>query len=783
MTKTPELKNCLNCSKFLLCKDKSKGHGYVCSKHKYSPSADLLWLPEQAKIEKLRANAPIQEEVSELDLVKVLDEIYDPNNRVMRDLRVDDRDLPEFPNLYEFCVSKKGLDAPLFSRQFYALLMLFHEICPACSNPKYVKHIRDVPVDLKAKDFKEHFQLLNHGVCPKCKKSKLDFFRSGELNSYQELAGLAGQRVGKSLITAVASSYQTHKVLKLQDPSKVYGVLNTTLVGTLVGLTYNAAYEQLWLPYKNFLDTSPWFIDYHAMLVDTGNRYDEELFKMGQTSVHYLHRNHLVYPSGPNKKTLRGKTRIFGAIDEMDFFNNDDDGGNDQVKMNGVEVYKSLNNSLLTVRVGWKSCIKRGLVNVPNAYQFNISSPQSARGVLTETVNRNQDSKKVYCFHLATWEMNPNITRQDLKQEFMDNPEKADRDFGANPPVSDSPFMADTNIVKSMFSDRPNAVLYNYIHRKNAMGATRRAAHVTKIIAPSKLMPAILALDAGFSFNSFSMTIGHLEPTADGGKRIRCIAIVEIIPEKNQATLDYSAIAEKIIYPLIEALNVQAVFADRWNSLKLLHDIEAKYNIPAEQYSIKYRDFTMVRSYMESGGVTLPRTETKKDNLDSILKPDLTQYPRSFSYRPIDHFFLQACTVKDTDRDVIKGTRLTDDNWRALCLMCTWLLDEKFCNEYLKYSVANKNRGGLGAVSSNGGVSSLNSFGSIVQGDAKITASVGASSAGVMQGGGLSSLYALAAGGIKRDETVNNNQFTGGGRTTGGRGVGIKANRSRISRR
>ena len=39
---------------------------------------------------------------TELDLVKTLDEIYDPHNRIMRDLRVDDRDLKEFPNFWAF---------------------------------------------------------------------------------------------------------------------------------------------------------------------------------------------------------------------------------------------------------------------------------------------------------------------------------------------------------------------------------------------------------------------------------------------------------------------------------------------------------------------------------------------------------------------------------------------------------------------------------------------------------------------------------------------------------
>ncbi len=706
---------------------------------------------KQNRDDKLRrANRVVGEPEAELDLVKVLDEIYDPNNRVMRDLRVDDRDLVEFPNFWDFTLNKRGLNSPLFSRQLYACLMMFHEICPKCSNPKYVKHIRDVPLDMHAKDFPEHFQLMRYGKCPKCGSTKDDHFRSGLLNPYQELAGLAGQRVGKSLITAASGAYLTHKVLKLQNPSEVYGILNTTLVGTFVGLTYAAAYEQLWLPYKGFLEASPWFIEYHKMLEDTGLRYDEELYKMGQTSLHYLHRNLLTYPSGPNKKTLRGKTRIFGAVDEMDFFNNDE-AGEDQVKMNGVEIYKSLNNSLLTVRVGWKKNVKAGRVNVPNAYQFNVSSPQSARGVLTETVNRNQESRKVFCFHLPTWEFNPNITRADLAQEFADNPEKAARDFGAEPPLNDRPFMPDIQVVRDLFDVRPNAVEYTYIHRKNAMGATRRAARVIKVDAPREIPPSILALDAGFSNNSFALTIGHREEgRTEGSQRVRCVALVEVIPEKGTCTLDYNAIADKIIYPLIEALNVQAVFADRWNSLKLLHDIEAKYNIPAEQYSIKYRDFTMLRSYMESGGFLMPRTETVKEKRDVILKPELTQYPRMFANRPVDHFFLQACTVKDTERDVIKGARLTDDLWRAACLMGTFLLDDKFCKEHLRDSKANLRRGGIGAASNMGGVSGMGPMGNFVAANPAVTAAVGAASSGY-GGGSLQSLYAIAAGGKRRE--------------------------------
>ncbi len=81
----------------------------------------------------------------------------------------------------------------------------------------------------------------------------------------------------------------------------------------------------------------------------------------------------------------------------------------------------------------------------------------------------------------------------------------------------------------------------------------------------------------------------------------------------------------------------------------------------------------------------------------------------------------------------------------------TWLLDEDFCEKYLKEAVTNKMRGGLGAVSSGYGTTAINGFGSqIVGGDPAVLLRVGATSGGIASGS-LSSLYAIAAGGLRRD--------------------------------
>ena len=638
----------------------------------------------------------IKTDVEELNLPLLLDSLFDPNNKVLYDLKVDDRDFKEFPNLYSFCMSDNGINSPLWARQFYLCLTFLNEICPSCST-RY-KSVDQVPKDMDPREFKKYFTLLKYGVCPKCGRTKVDHYKSGAMNPYSEMAGLAGQRVGKSLQAAIIGAYLTHKFLKLQNPEKIYGVLRTTFMASFVGLTYDKAIEQLWMPYSGLIQNSNWFSGYHAMLRTLEKERGETYLKFG-ASLHYLHRGIFVYPSGPNRKTLRGNTRFFSAIDEFDFFNTDDS-AKDQVKLNGVEVYKSLQNSSLTVRIGWRDAMKRGMFNVPNAAQVNISSPQHARGVLTQTVRNNKTSKKIFCFHLATWEIHPKISEADIAREFADDPEKAKRDFGAVPPDTENQFI-DADTALPLFKKNPNWVRIRYVHGKAKNGSLRRAAKIVHQNKPSVLYPTVLSMDAGYSNNAFGLSIGYFQNTPMG-RRLTFPVVIEISPEKGVCNLNYTKIAEWIIFPLIEAYNVQAVLADRWNSIKILHDIETKYNLYTEIKSLKYNDFTNFRSYMYDNMVDFPARETDIPVSD-LLNIDTGTYPKMFTDRPMDHLLLQLCTIVDTGREVDKGAKLTDDLWRATCLGSSVLLNDEWCKKNLHETKRGGNRG-LIAISGATGV-------------------------------------------------------------------------------
>lgn len=626
----------------------------------------------------------------------MLDNLFDPNTKVMYDLKVDDREFKEYPNLYTFCSDPKGLNVPLWSRQIWITSWVLNEICPACSKYKKVEHVpKDVPID----EFEHNTTFMHFGICKKCQKTRLDFFKSGQLSPYSELAALAGQRVGKSFITAVLAAYATHKFLKLQNPSKVYGVLPTTFMGTFVGLTFDKAISQLWLPYKGLIESAVWFVDYLKMLKHTETRMGTQLLKFNQTSIHFMHRGLLVHPSGPNRKTLRGNTRLFGGLDEFDYFDTEDV-AQDNIKMNGVEVYKSLTNSLFTARIGWRDAIKREMYGLMNAYQFNISSPQSMHSPLSSIVLSNPDPKRIYTVHLATWEIHPKVSESDIRREFSDDPAKADRDFGAIPPRSSNPFLDQTTAEGIENKNVVNAVQLKYIHGKTATGELRRAAKILSMRRPAVLPPSLLAIDAGYSNNSFSLIVGNRVKKFNTWG-IQFTTVAEIMPEKGVCTLDYSKIAKEVLHPIIKEFNIKFVLADRWNSLKLLHDIENEYKIPTKVYSLKYVDFQLVKSYLQDRAILAPKRETTRDLFD------YKHYPKDFIDRPVDHFILQAATVVDNSKTITKGEKLTDDIWRAFALASVFLLNEEFCEEFLKGDKYHKFRGAIaytgGVILSGGG--------------------------------------------------------------------------------
>lgn len=630
-------------------------YGVLDELEKEGSSKDSKFLEQHIQREADSISPGIIDE--DVNIRKKVLEVIEQDSIVPVDVKVNDGDFKVASNFYTFATSNKYLNITPYVSQAIVATATFSEYCPICSN---VEYLFDFYADDSFSTLEENICFLNHGVCPECGSRKSELVKNEDLPFYQEMAINAGQRSGKSALTAMMGAYLLHRFIKLQNPNSVFGLLpNSVLHGTYVALTYAQAKDTLWEPLYGYLTGSPWFQEYHSLLKYYEDRTGEELLKLNDTFAFYKHRRILFTPSGPDMRTLRGRTRFTSSCDEIGWMDNDPK--NKKVKMNASEVYTALERSLLTVRSSANRLMRQGFDNIPTGMFLNISSPSGRRDKIMELVRKAQGSTKIFSLSRSTWNMNPYITKDDLSEEFRISPAKAMRDYGAEPPLAANPFIDSVDLVKSCFRKKYNPISIKYKRKKSKDGTYKRYAVLTE--CGSSNTPTIMALDAGVSNNSFAAVIVRF--TESG--RLFVEAFVEIIPLPS-IPLNFTYIFDEILVPLIQEYNVRVLAADRWNSLKLLSDAEQIQSMLTFQHSVKYPAFWDFKQKMEEGSVKWPRPDEK--NLNLILDHSPDEYPRLFENRPADHFFLQCLTVQDSGTSILKGENdLTDDIFRALVLV------------------------------------------------------------------------------------------------------------------
>lgn len=603
------------------------------------------------------------------------------------DLEFDDRDFKRAPNFVEFLSSPKFMNVKGWARQYEIGTKLNGEWCPGCTDKKWFGPHNDgylhVPVDADLDEFKAKVQLLNLGKCPKCGRTRSENYRDGLVPQFSELAGCAGQRSAKSMFVAMQSTYLTHQLIKLQKPTSIYGVLpSTTLYGTFVALTYAQAKESLFDPFSLLISDSPWFLAYHKFLDEiTKERHlRSPLYKHRDQFLVYRHRNLVWHASGPNKRVLRGRTRIFGGLDEIGWFDNDAMSNKSKVKTSATEVYASIDNSLATIRAAAERLIRRGYNSVPTAFMGNVSSPSSRGDKIMSLHRESIGSNVTFGFHHPTWEMNPTMPENCdyLRTKRARNPLEFERDFGANPPLSSSPFFESAQVIMDACKGRNMMTIK---HKVRTRQDETRATYAEPAKVKEQGQPSILALDAGETFNSFALTIhrsgGKLreEPSDDGPQhKLQCVMMAEVIP-KSGAPINFSLLYTNLIKPVIKRFNVKLIVADRWQSTKLLQDAEIDCGIDSCRYSLKLEDMLYTKEQLEAGNINICKPEIP---LDQIRDFNAEDYPNSFKDKPIAHFILQMLTIQRLGNQVVKGAGVTDDLWRSFALGAAFGFDPEY---------------------------------------------------------------------------------------------------------
>lgn len=616
----------------------------------------------------------------DFDIESLMRDARDPDTGLLRDLKIDDRDLAHASSFYDYAFNIIGEDAhPPWMVQMWIGLLMFAEVCPVCSDKRWLDlewFITNVPKDMPSKDIKKGIKILKHGVCPKCKRTKHDLIVNHGLHNYTELVNVLGQRSGKSSSAALYSSYHTHRVLKfplLADHTRAMQK-STELTCTFVSLTFAKAFGVLWTPYVNVINKSSWFTEMFKMLDFHAEKYGIDLYKKRDEFISFFHKGLRMYPLGPKSSSLRGDTRWLAAIDELGLFplptGNDEEDENSE-RANADEAHKSLTNSLVTVQAIQNTLLAQGL-NCPPALMIGVSSPISMRDKVMRRLNdaRSAEGKKyILGVNLPTWKVNPSIDRDTpiIALAYASNSEKAERDFGANPPRVHQTYLKPSQTPLSLFTVKNTHALKYHYDKPGLLYGKVECYYRPK-------WPSVVLIDAGHVNNSFSLVGAHFDFDR---QKVVVTTVVEVMTHDNRR-IDFNSIYEHLILPVLKDLNGVVLLADQWQSLDILSRAQTdmgtapmsgkeKPRCAAKQHSPKRKDFDSVVAMLENGSIELPFLA------ESDYKHVVSEYVdyRTLNGQPIKHLLLQMLTVRDTGeaKCPTKGEGFTDDIFRALVLV------------------------------------------------------------------------------------------------------------------
>ncbi len=601
-----------------------------------------------------------------------------------------DIDIPRANNVIEFALSDKFVNGTLWAKQAEQAVRLLAEWCPKCSDEDFMN---DVPVGASMDTFQERVVLLNKGICPKCGKNRIELFE----NLPYELVSCLGQRSGKTALTGgVLAPYILHRFLKLSDPARYYGTMRNSYFSiTFVAITKKQAGE-LWQAFTGTITSSPWFTAYNKFLRDEEKKKGVRpgtLLKIMNTFVYYGNKRIVSLYEAADGKALRGSTRVAAAIDELGRFAMKDN----KVQANANETYASLSNSLRTLRSASDILWDSGDYDTMPGYMLNISSPASQYDKIMSLLKEGENDDRKVCFHFASWEASPLITRKSLKNEERNNPSIFWRDYGAVPPLANNPFISNEKVVyktngkySPLFKTRPI-----YIDDKAGTGRFIAAELIDCNI--DRQTARVISVDAGEKANHFSILVHHIRQDDKNNICIYLDGVIEVAPEviveKDEVISVHFPTMLDLILKLCDNLNVLFVIFDRWQSVDLTQRLRDK-GIDAEQYSPKYQDFTNLRSLIFGETYKTPQWELKNlSDLDLSSKQEVKKYPYT-------HTAVQIATVRQVGKKIIKPEFGEDDIWRSIVLATYKLTHPKFQKKFLAagYRQSIRNSGSLGAV-------------------------------------------------------------------------------------
>lgn len=254
----------------------------------------------------------------------------------------------------------------------------------------------------------------------------------------RELLLAIGRRGGKTTLSSVFASYEIYRLLNLNNPQEYYGLPNGDRIQVISVATDKEQASILFNNVAGHLAKCDYFRPYQAnntqSQVNFRTPYDIEQFGN-------LYRENGKYASfngkaslrltfrGATGKGLRGAGNIVIILDEFAHFLADGPAG-------AAEIYSSVSPSAATFTPKEPSNPQIPLAGAsPESRIICISSPLGKSGQFFElydqAMRHDRGSENMLAIQAPSWEINPTIPLDYLRQRYYANPKTFSVEFGA----------------------------------------------------------------------------------------------------------------------------------------------------------------------------------------------------------------------------------------------------------------------------------------------------------------------------------------------------------------
>lgn len=229
--------------------------------------------------------------------------------------------------------------------------------------------------------------------------------------------GLHAKNSGKDYLTSLIALYEALKLLEIPggDPCKYYKIAPTPIYILTIATSADQA-KVLFSEIRSKIQASPYFrnrigsieTERIFLLTPADKKMNQELVDAGNPDAQT--KGTVVIMAGhSNSDALLGKSVYALLLDEVASYKG-------QGKENsGERIYSALGPATMT----FKNPVKKDSKGRPllDSKIISISSPRAEEGILWKLYKDAQNVDSRLCFRLPTWEVNPNLDQEMLREE------------------------------------------------------------------------------------------------------------------------------------------------------------------------------------------------------------------------------------------------------------------------------------------------------------------------------------------------------------------------------